>query len=156
MAEDMIHYEKYSVVRGHVRVTLDLSRYASRFPAAQARLGELVLQSCRSLMPLRTGNIQQRSHTEPAPLRDRSSVENGGRQVVFPGPYARYLYMGKVMVDPETRSAWAREGVKKVVTDRDLTFERKEAVAHWFEAAKQRDCAAWVRSTQDYIRTGRG
>ena len=141
---NMIHFKKFSIVRGHVSATLNLDRFASRFPDAQAWLGEQVLQSCRAFMPIRTGSQQQRSY-----------VADNGRRVVFPGPYARYLYMGKVMVDPETGSPFAREGVRKVVTDRPLTFSRAGAVDHWFDAAKARDLDGWVKGVQNYIRTGR-
>ena len=27
--------------------------------------------------------------------------------VIYPGPYARFLYHGKLMIDPDTGSAWA-------------------------------------------------
>ena len=40
-------------------------------------------------------------------LSTRTRVEEG--TVIYPGPYARYLYYGKLMVDPETgRRARAR------------------------------------------------
>jgi hypothetical protein len=54
-------------------------------------------------------------------------------------PYARFQYYGKVMVDPETNSPWARPGVKKVVTDRDLVHDASrhpQAGPFWFERMK--------------------
>lgn len=54
-------------------------------------------------------------------------------------PYARFQYYGKVMVDPETGSPWARAGVKKVITDRDLvhnTSRHPQAGPFWFERMK--------------------
>ena len=82
-------------------------------------------------MPLKTSSLQQRSY-----------VAEGGRQVVFPGPYARYLYMGKVMVDPETGSPWARKGTVKVVTDRDLRLAT--GVPHWAEVAQNEHGKEWA------------
>lgn len=94
-------------------------------------------------MPLRTGSLQ-----------DRSYVEDGGRRVVFPGPYARYLYMDKVMVDPVTGSAWVKEGVKKVVTSKRLTYSNSEAVDHWFDEAKARNLPYWVNGVENFIKRG--
>ena len=85
------HYKDVSYVKGHVRVNLRFAKYGPRFAKAQEWLGQQVLADSKLYMPLKTGSLQQRSY-----------VAEGGRQVVFPGPYARYLYMGKVMVDPET------------------------------------------------------
>ena len=140
---DMIHHEKYSIDRGHIHISFSLKRYADLIPGAQQWLGEQVLQGCRAVMPQRNSDLQNRSHTEA-----------GGRQVIFPGPSARYLYMGYLMVDPVTRSAFAREGVKKVVTSKRLTYSREEAVSHWFDEAKARNGEAWVRGVKQYIRTG--
>lgn len=71
-----------------------------------------------------------------------------GNLVVYPGPYARYLYYGKLMVDPETGSSWVRKGEHKVLTDRNLVFSRAvhpQAQSHWFEASKAQNLEKWVR-----------
>lgn len=71
-----------------------------------------------------------------------------GNLVVYPGPYARYLYYGKLMVDPETGSSWVRKGEHKVLTDRNLVFRKavhKQAQSHWFEASKAQNLEKWVR-----------
>lgn len=39
-----------------------------------------------------------------------------GNEIIYPGPYARYLYYGKLMVDPNTGSAFAPKGQHKVLT----------------------------------------
>jgi hypothetical protein len=88
-------------------------------------------------MPLLTGSLQQRSHTE-----------DGGRKVVFPGPYGRFPYGGKVMVDPVTGSPWARKGVKKALTDRSLTYSNPEATDHWFDTAKARNGEYWINGVK--------
>lgn len=71
-----------------------------------------------------------------------------GNSIVYLGPYARYLYFGKLMVDPETGSSWGRKGEHKVVTDRNLVFRtdvNPQAQAHWFEASKAQNLDKWVR-----------
>ena len=77
-------------------------------------------------------------------LVDESRTEDGGRRVVFPGPYARYQYGGYVMVDPETGSPFAKEGATKVLTNRRLTYSQPMATDHWFDEAKARHGQYWI------------
>lgn len=86
-------------------------------------------------VPALTGSLDQRTRVD----------EN---QIIYPGPYARYLYHGKVMVDPETGSAYAPKGGTKVVTDKDLVFNKamhSQAQAYWFEASKAENMDKWLR-----------
>lgn len=72
----------------------------------------------------------------------------GGSTIVYPGPYARYLYFGKLMVDPTTGSSYAPKGGTKVVTDKNLVFNKAmhaQAQSHWFEASKAENLEKWVR-----------
>lgn len=148
----IFHYEKVSYVDGHVRANLDLSRYTCRFQEAQQWLGDRVLEVCKPYMPLVTGGMQQRSSNSYEPMVDRSYVAREGRAVVFPGPYARYLYMGKVMVDSVTGKGPRKiptgpgeyvlrfkKDAKLVPTARPLTYTRTfnpQATDHWFDHAK--------------------
>lgn len=142
----MIRFPKYTVVLSHVRVTIDLTDREDSFNRAQEWFGQRVLQDCRAYIPHLTGSQQQRSHTE-----------DGGRKVVFPGPYARYLYGGKVMVDSETGKGPRkiptgpneyilrfRKGARLKPTDRKLKYSNPEARDHWFEAAKAEHADQWV------------
>ena len=52
---------KISFRDGCVKVNLDLRDYNERLERAQYLLGEQVLASCRSLMPMSTGAMQQLS-----------------------------------------------------------------------------------------------
>lgn len=140
---DVSHFKYYSIVHGRVTLNLDLTRFANQVNNAQKLLGEQVLADCKIYMPFQTGGLRQRSSTEEH-LVDRSRTENGGRQVVFPGPYARFLYGGKVMVDKDTGSPWALPGNKKVVTSKDLTFSQPSATAAWFETAKKNHGQQWI------------
>lgn len=86
-------------------------------------------------VPFLTGSLDQRTRVD-------------GSEVIYPGPYARYLYHGKVMVDPETGSAYAPKGGTKVVTDKDLVFNKAmhgQAQAYWFEASKAENMDKWLR-----------
>lgn len=84
-------------------------------------------------VPMRTGSQMLRSG---AHLSDRASVK--GNKIIYPGPYARYLYEGKVMEGP-------LHGPKHA-TDKDLVFSDKphaKATAHWFEESKKANIHTW-------------
>lgn len=79
-------------------------------------------------------------------LDERTQVV--GNAVVYPGPYARYLYYGKVMVDPGTGSTYAKKGMTKVLTDKKLEFNKaghNQAQSYWFEASKAENLKKWIR-----------
>lgn len=155
---DMKHLPNVSYVNGCVRVKLDLSRYGKNLERAQYLFGNMVLQDCKPFMPLLTGNFQQRSY-----------VDEGGRSVVFPGPYGRYLYMGKAMKNAATGKGprkiptgpgeyiwrWPK-GAKLVPTDRPLKYSRPEAQARWFEVAKAQNQGVWVDKLKGWILNGGG
>lgn len=134
------HFPTYSVVNNGIRCTVDLSPYDTRFKQAQAWLGNRVLSDTKPLMPIKSGAMQ-----------NMARVEDGGRKVVYSGPYTRFQYMGKVMVDPVTLSPWARAGVKKIVTDRPLHYASPSATSHWFEVAKQRYQDQWVAGVKKIV-----
>lgn len=86
-------------------------------------------------VPALTGSLDQRTRVE----------EN---QIIYPGPYARYLYYGKLMVDPATGSSYAPKGATKVLTDKNLVFNKamhSQAQDHWFEASKAENMDKWLR-----------
>lgn len=86
-------------------------------------------------VPALTGSLDRRSRVD----------EN---QIIYPGPYARYLYYGKLMVDPATGSSYAPKGTTKVLTDKNLVFNKamhSQAQDHWFEASKAENMNKWLR-----------
>lgn len=96
--------------------------------------------------------LQIAKDTEPyVPARTKSLANRTivtGDTVVYPGPYARFLYNGKLMIDPKTGSAWAPKGASKEVTGKDLNISQKvhsKAQSHWFEASKAQNLPKWRR-----------
>lgn len=78
-----------------------------------------------------------------------------GNAIIYPGPYARFLYNGKVMVDPNTGSTYAPKGGTKVVTDRNLVFTKTvhpQAQSHWFEASKAQNLDKWLRVAEKAVK----
>lgn len=52
------------------------------------------------------------------------------------------------MVDSETGSSYARKGTTKILTDKNLVFNKAmhaQAKSHWFEASKAENLEEWVR-----------
>lgn len=80
-----------------------------------------------------------------------------GNAVIYDTPYARFLYYGKVMVDPETGSTYAPKGGTKVLTDKNLVFNKSghaQAQAHWFEASKAENLDKWLRVADKAVKNG--
>lgn len=97
--------------------------------------------------------IQIARDTEPfVPAMTKSLVNRTQvveNQVVYPGPYARFLYHGKLMIDPKTKSPWARKGATKVVTGKDLNISQAvhdKAQSEWFEASKAQNMEKWAET----------
>lgn len=157
---DLIHFPKISIAKSGIRAEIDLRKYGKRLPTAQWFLGETVLASCRVYMPMQTGILRNSSHTEAK-----------GRRVVFPGPAARMLYMGKKMVDSETGKGPRkvptgaggeyvlrfRAGAKLKATNENLklTHGNKEAQPQWFEYAKTQHLKDWVQSVKKILLGGK-
>lgn len=89
-------------------------------------------------------------------LSGRARVDGGS--VVYPGPYARYLYSGKLMVDPKTGSSYARKGSTKTLTGKGLVFSRAmhgQAQSEWFEASKAVNLEKWKRALAKAVTHGK-
>ena len=97
-------------------------------------LANEVLKDTDPYVPALTGSLSQRSQVE-------------GDMVVYPGPYARYLYYGKVMAGPLHGPKYA--------TDKDLVYTKSvhpNAQSHWFEASKAQNLDKWVRGVKKFAK----
>lgn len=65
-------------------------------------------------------------------LKNTAFISSDGTAIIYPVPYARYLWHGKLMVDPVTKKGaffkegygfWSRPKVQKELTNRDLKFQ---------------------------------
>jgi hypothetical protein len=77
-----------------------------------------------------------------------AALAGSGTVVAAAPPFGRFLYEGKVMIDPVINSPWARKGAKKVVTDKDLNYNKSHpnVTDHWFDTAKENHIDAWVEN----------
>lgn len=95
-------------------------------------------------VPFLTGSLDNRTRV----------IDN---TVLYPGPYARFLYYGKLMVAPENGSSYAPKGGTKVLTDKNLVFNTSghaQAQAHWFEAAKAENLEKWINVAEKAVLHG--
>lgn len=110
---------------------------------AEHILAQQVLKDTEPYVPALTGSLSNRAY-----------VDQNTNEIIYRGPYARYLYYGKLMVDPETGSPWAKKDAIKVLTDRNLVFNKTvhpQAQSHWFEASKAQNKDKWVRVAQKAV-----
>lgn len=121
-------------IRDNINETIakKLARNATK---AEHILAQQIAKDTSPFVPARNESLDIRTRVE-------------GNQIIYPGPYARYLYYGKLMVDPDTGSAFAPKGSTKVLTDKNLVFRKDvhpQAQSHWFEAAKAQNSEKWKR-----------
>lgn len=139
------HFPSFSMVAGDITVNISLNRFEKQFQEAQNWLDGQVFTDMEKYMPFRDGNMRNVSAIMS------KSMQGSGQVIAGAPPYGRFLYEGKVMVDPVTGSPWARAGAKKVVTDRDLVFDKTahpRATDHWFDAAKEQYVKSWAKGVK--------
>ncbi len=126
---------------------------ASQEPAAHA-VAVQASKDTEPYVPMRTGSLTARTQVE-------------GSRIIYPGPYARYLYMGKVMVDSQTGKGPMkivdqngdefirfRKGATLVATSRNLnisTASHPKAQARWFEASKAENLEKWKKTAKEAL-----
>ena len=124
----------------NVKIKLDMSGLDEAIQRAQYALDGAIMQSMIPFMPKVNGNFIQRTVAKSAAVQGTGIVYAGV------GPEGRFLYEGKVMVDPVTGSTYARPGAKKIVTERELNYNKlanPDVQKEWFLTAKRKDMKEW-------------
>ena len=143
IAKVRYNYKKEDAGRNAViELDVDLSRFEKQYGDAQYALDSMIMTSMVPYMPHQTGTFINVTRAMSA------SIAGSGTVYAAAPPFGRFLYEGKVMVDEETGSPWARKGARKVVTDRDLTYSNPKATPHWFDTAKERHSKSWVKAVK--------
>lgn len=141
----MISKIKHSAKSGDIEFDIDFSRHERQYEKAQYALDNMVMTSMQPYMPHQTGTFINVTKAMSAALAGSGTV------VAAAPPMGRFLYEGKVMIDPETGSAWARPGAKKIVTDKDLGYDKShnpKVTDHWFNEAKENHGETWVKAVK--------
>lgn len=141
------------------RVRTDINEVVAEILArteepAETAVAQQVLSDTSPFVPMLTGKLDQSARTV-------------GNTVIYPGPYARYLYYGKVMVNAATGKGPSKfigkngneviafpKGSKLKATDKDLVIKQKyhhDAQSHWFEASKAQNLDKWLRAAAEAV-----
>ena len=132
-----IHIERHGGNADCV-IKVDFGRIEKQFERAQYRLDSQVMSDMVPYMPHQTGTFINVTRGMSA------AIAGSGKVIAAAPPTGRFLYYGKVMVDPVTNSPWARKGAKKVTTGRSLRYSNPKATPEWFKTAKDRHGKEWV------------
>lgn len=136
--------------------TSGLDSIPERIAGASAKAAHIVAiqvqKDTSPYVPFLTGSFDTRTRVD-------------GSYIIYPGPYARYLYYGKVMVDAATGKGPMRivgkdgtevirfrKGAKLKPINRDLKIQRSmhpKAQSHWFEASKAKNLPKWLRVAKE-------
>ena len=147
----MIAQIKYNYIKedagrnATIELDVDLSRFEKQYGKAQYALDSMVMTSMQPYMPMNTGTFINVTKAMSA------AIAGSGTVVAAAPPFGRFLYEGKVMVDPTTGSAWAQPGAKKIVVNKDLNYDKSKnpnVTDHWFDAAKAHHGESWVRAVK--------
>lgn len=142
MASKTFHFPRFSLVQGDIKVDVSLNRFEKQYQKAQYYLDSQIMNDMVPYMSHRDGIFVNLTRLQSAALAGT------GKVIAAAPPQGRFLYEGKVMIDPVTGSPWARKGAKKVVTDRPLTYSNPKATPHWFDTAKDAHDKAWVKGVK--------
>lgn len=146
MGEQTIrHFKNISFDGKAIKVRINFDRLNKNVNRAQYWLDSQVMTDMVPFMPHNSGTFVNLTRAQSA------AIAGSGVVVAAAPPMGRFLYMGKVMVDPETGSPFARPGAKKIVTERPLTYSNPNATPMWFDTAKERHEKEWVAGVQKRI-----
>lgn len=157
----LTHLKDVSIVKGNVKIDLDLAKYNERLKSAQYALDSQIMNDMVPYMPHVTGNFVQRTRAESAALAGT------GKVCAAVKPFGRYLYYGKVMVNEETGKGPLKiqndpgsfilrykKGTTLVETDRPLKYTNPNTEPEWFEVTKKKNMKDWISLAQNVLQTG--
>ena len=131
--------EKFDQASDKAKLALAIQMLKDTEPFVPARAKSLANRTqARKRVPLNTASKKA----------SKAAIDAGDPVLIYPGPYAHYLYVGKLMVDPETNSPWASKGTTKVYAPKPLkisTAVHEKAQNRWFEASKAQNIEKWRR-----------
>lgn len=147
---------------------------AKKLPTAATRaehwLAMQVMKDTDPFVPAQTRSLANRAQYNYSPLSERREVVKN--RIIYPGPYARYLYYGLVMVDMETglpafrivgkdgsEVFRFRKGAKLKVREpkKKLKISRSvnpQATDHWIDASKRKNLKKWMEIGEELIVRG--
>lgn len=123
-------------------------------PRAAHALAVIIQTDTEPFVPALTLSLSNRTQV----------VEN---KIIYPGPYARYLYNGKVMVDAATGKGPMkiagkdgseiirfRKGATLKPIDKPLKIQKSvhpQAQSHWLEGSKAQNLGEWIKEAGELV-----
>ena len=131
-----------------MRLKVDLSGLEAKIKQggtnAEKLLANQIAKDTEPFVPFRNGVLSRNTKVV-------------GNRIIYPGPYARYLYVGKKMVNAKSGKGpmyikgvgyrYPKGAILKP-TDEPLTYTQTfhpEAQAQWLEASKERNIEKWEK-----------
>ena len=97
----------YMSISDKIEVNIDMTRLKGNLAKAQQNLAYQIISDTQDYVPFQQGVLSSSVHTE-----------NDDSEIVYNTPYARFLYMGKLMLD-DRGSSWALKNTKKHVVNKN-------------------------------------
>lgn len=127
-----------------IKITLDMQAIKMLEDEAKKAAEDTmnrVISEIKDTVPLDQGGLQNSIYVDQREVGDEVHTF-----IDHDLEYARYLYFGKLMVNPQNGSAWAPKDTEKVVTDKKLHFKHGRT-DHWLEPYINGDKKDFVRDT---------
>lgn len=132
------------MIKISLKNNIDPNLLSNRASKTEKAIAMKILTDTARFVPAKTGILTNRSYVR-------------GNNIIYPGPYARYLYYGVAMVNaktgkgpmniPEVGYRWPRKAVLRP-TSRPLKFStdlHPDATAKWMEVSKNRNMEKWEK-----------
>lgn len=135
--------DEYLFVNGNIKVEINLSKFKEKLSQAQRGLAYQIIADTQDYVPFLQGD-----------LSNSAKPNEDNTQIIYKTPYARYLYMGKLMVDSRG-STWAKKHTKKHVVNKDLTYSKEhhsKAGAKWYERSKEDNLENWINTVKKAVK----
>lgn len=117
----------FKSIKNGIEIVINTKRFDKQFDKAQYMLDEQIKIDTDIYVPFENGFL----------AGSVNQLASGKGEIEYAGPYARYLYYGKLMVGP----------APKELTDIDLNYNQAghpNAGPFWFEESKAVNKVAWL------------
>ena len=129
----------YMSISDKIEINIDMTRLKGNLAKAQQNLVYQIIGDTQDYVPFQQGVLSNSAHTE-----------NDDSEIVYNTPYARFLYMGKLMLD-DRGSSWAPQNTRKHVVNKNLEFSKEahsKAGAKWYERSKEDNLQNWIKTVK--------
>ena len=116
---------------------IDINRFNRKLELAQKRLDDAIIRDCHPFTPVRKGVLRASVNTHTV---------RGSGLIIYPGPYAHYIYEGKDMVGVRTKRHRADKDEPKEYNGKVLYYHEPGTGEKWFEKAKEQNLDKWIRT----------